>query len=503
MITLSAPLQLTAAYVASITILTLLAAVSRWSRKRTALFAAVGLALFIFALSMYTRLLLIPFNASVERRDFLLTGDEPAYLMTALSLAWDGDIDLANNGTDKDYLIFQRRPYLGSDFSFYNNLVHGRIQSREQSWGNARYMRHRPGTSVLLAPVFLLADHNQRFWAYTLLASCFSLFSIFTVLVLAWDSLQLNPMIALSIFLICGLSPPVYFYLNQVYPELPAGILLAMMALLLVSKKLPDLTLFFLGAMVIWFSDRAIPVALILCTGAWFALPNGWKKTAAIIILGTSGALFAWYCWYRFGVPYPISHNTKMGFSYDLLPQRLLQIMFDGKQGWVWLFPPILLLPAIIWQTLREYPQKLQIFSLNLALLAVLILVAAFDDWQGGTNPRGRYYVIPQLLFLTITSIWLKPDQHLRSTRLFWLIGLGGLSLMQLYWLVPHPKWWFARYHPLFTWKAIQHWYAFIPQLPDHAPMSEWIKLMKMFPFMVLPSLACLLLKEKKNPGTS
>ncbi len=492
-------LLLAAAYCCVLLPLLMLGRLRFHQKKIPALICGLLLAVLTFVLSTYTRQILIPFNADEQRRDFLLTGDEPAYLMTALSLARDGDTDVANNSDAQNYLIYQRRPYRGSGFSFYNKLVHGRIRDREESWGSARYMRHRPGTSVLIAPVFFLAHHNHRFWAYTLLSFCFSCFA--AIAVYSLGRTLLPPTVSLLLTGICGLAPPVYFYLNQIYPELPAGILLASMALLLLLPRQPGLLLFFPAALVIWFSDRAILASLILSAGGWLCLTDRRKKTASFLILGVSGALFAWYCWHRFGVPYPISHNTKMGFSPEMIPVRLVQIFFDGKQGWVWLFPPALLLPVMIWHTLREQEKKIPVTALILSLVSVLVLVAAFDDWQGGTNPRGRYYVIPQLLFLILAAAWVAPGKKPRPLRLYWLIGLGGLALAQLFWLAPNPKWWFARYHPLFTWKAIQPWYAFIPQLPDNAPRQEWLKLLKLAPLLLIPSLTCFLLPEPRKTG--
>ncbi len=492
-------IQLLIAYGFIILLLALLVRLRSWRGRGLALVCALVMAVLILIFSTWTRQILVPFNADEQRRDFLLTGDEPAYLMTALSLARDGDTDVANNSEAKDYLIYQHRPYQGSGFSFYNKLVHGRISGREQSWGKARYMRHRPGTSVLIAPVFFLAHHNHRFWAYTLLSFCFACFAAIAVYSLGQTILP--PTLALLLTGICGLAPPVYFYLNQIYPELPAGILLTAMALLFLLPRRPGLFPFFLAALVIWFSDRTILATLILCAGGWFGLAGAGRKTAAVLILGCSGGLFAWYCWHRFGVPWPVSHNTKMGFSPEKIPVRLLQIFCDGKQGWVWLFPPALLLPVMIWQTLREQEKKIPVTALVLALISVLILVAAFDDWQGGTNPRGRYYVIPQLLFLVLAAAWVSPGGTIRQPRLWWLIGLGGLALTQLFWLAPNPKWWFARYHPLFTWKAIQPWYAFIPQLPDNAPRQEWLKLFRLTPLLILPSLTCFLLPGSRRTG--
>lgn len=493
-------LQLSAAYLFVISSLAIIVAISaRLQERRHVVVWAFVVAIFVFLLATFTRLLIVPFNADESRRDFLLTGDEPAYLMTALSVAHDGDFNLANNAANKDYLLFQRKPYVGSGFEFYNSLAKNRLTAKKDQWADSRYMRHRPGTSILLAPAFLLADHNQRFWSYTIISFCFALFCGFSIYYLA-QVLAIPLPSVLVVCLVCGLSPPVYFYLNQAYPEIPAGILLTSAAVLFLNQKRPSLIPFVLAAFVIWFSDRIILAALILCAGGFFCLQTNKQKFLAVLILGSSGFLFACYCWHRFGLPYPISHNTIMGFSYDKIPTRILQVLFDARQGWVWLFPPVLLVPAMLWQVVKNKHMTLGHATVFIAFTVILLLVAAFDDWGGGTCPRGRYFVIPQLLFMVLAIIWLKEEQG-RMYKLLGLIVLGAVGLMQLFWLAQYPKWWFAGFHPLFSWQEIHVLIFHLPFLPDDAEPREWIKLLKMLPLLCLPSLCFVFLKQKQQNG--
>lgn len=233
---MSAVWQVWVAYAISLVfLLTCIFLASRYRSRGTVVMVALAVVCILLALSTYTRQQLIPFNADQSRYDFLLTGDEPAYLMTALSIARDGDIDVSSNARDKDYLLYQKRPYSGSGFDFYNFLSKDRLNDKKEEWGTARYMRHRPGTSVLLAPAFLLADHNHRFWAYTIISICLSLFCGFSIYYLT-SVLEINFASVLVTCLVCCLSPPVYFYLNQAYPEVPAAILLALVTLLFLKK---------------------------------------------------------------------------------------------------------------------------------------------------------------------------------------------------------------------------------------------------------------------------
>ena len=118
-------------------------------------------------------------------------------------------------------------------------------------------------------------------------------------------------------------------------------------------------------------------------------------------------------------------------------------------------------------------------------------MVAAFGDWRGGTNPRGRYYVIPQLLMVPVFFHWIGLWGAGRRP-VAWLIGLGSLALTPLYWLLGHPSWWYRSYHPFFGWEPIQGFYAWLPSLPDGADPVQWLKLLGWALLLVIPSLACL-----------
>ena len=494
-------LQLILAYSSVVIVLSVIIAFTKKNHRHShIIFWSLILALVIFSLATYARYFIVPYGADQSRQDFLLSGDEPAYLMTALSIAKDGDLNVENNAANKDYLLFQKLPYKGYDFAFFNTLAKNRLASKQESWGNSHYMRHRPGTAFMISPVFLFADSNHRFWAYTLISFCFSLFCGFSCYFLAKKSSIQLPC-ALTLCLVCGLSPPVFFYLNQVYPEIFAGTLLALISLLFILQTRFRILPFILAAIAIWFNDRVILPTLIICAGGFFSLPTRNQQTAAFFILGMSGMMFALYCWQRFGVPYPVLHNTAEGyvFSYGKIPERIFQILFDARQGWVWLFPPVLLLPAILWQVIINKNLTLTSASLAAALVAMLLLIASFDDYGAGTCPRGRYFVIPQLLFMILASVWLQEENG-RKIKMIWFVGLGSLSLMQIFWLIPNPKWWFGNFHPFFSWREIHVLIFNLPFLPDNAEHSEWMKLLKMSPILILPSLSCIFFR--RNPRT-
>jgi len=449
----------------------------------------------------YSRHYLIPYNADTDQRSVLLTGDEPDYLLTALSLARDGDINIANNIARDDYKLFQERAIGGGDFDFFNRISKGRIAAHRAEWGSSRYMQHRPGISVFLSPVFKFSEENYRWWSY---------FSISCVLVLAgvlgWMTalrLGFDGGTMFVVCVVCLLAPPVLFYANQVYPESVAGcLLLAAAGSLSIGRRMVWMAVPVLMG-VIWFTDRALPVFAPLAIATVVALGSWRQRWAAMALLGLSLLLFGFYCQHRFGMPFPISHNEVFDSSLSSVPIRMFQIFFDNMQGWAWLFPPALLLPAILWTIFRQRPLPVIPLMILAGLVLNLAMVAAFGDWRGGTNPRGRYYVIPQLLMIPLLFNWFKlSSRQAGRVYLGWLIALGALALLPLFWLLDHPAWWFRSYHPFFGWEPVQGFYIYLPSLPDQAERHEWLKLLMWLPLLIIPSCACILadMKARKAP---
>lgn len=468
------------------------------ARRVRPLVAGIGLAVLLLLFFAYSRCQLVPYPATAGERAALLTGDEPDYLLTALSLARDGDINIHNNIEQADFRLFQDRPVGGGDFDFFNRISKGRIAAHRAEWGNHRYMQHRPGISAVVAPVFLVVHDNFRWWAYTLISSILVLFAV-----LVWgmaDRLGVDRGLAWVACLGCLLAPPVLFYANQVYPEVVAGCLLAGAATLIMAGGRHVIWAIPALMAVVWFSDRALPAFAVLAVAALSALGLTWKRLLGAALLSVSVILFAVYCQHRFGMPLPISHNEVFDTSLVLVPRRMLQILFDGRQGWVWLFPPALLFPAVLWALGRQRPLPVVPLLIAAALLLNLAMVASFGDWRGGTNPRGRYYVIPQLLMLPLFFQWFRmAGAGERRVRAAWFIGLAALALVPLHWLLECPSWWYRPYHPFFGWEPIQRYYAWLPSLADDAGVREWLKCLAWLPILAIPSAACLWWQEREG----
>ena len=469
-----------------------------WGRQVGRLVMGLLLVVILLSVFAYSRSRIVPYHADAESRAALLTGDEPDYLLTAISLARDHDINVDNNILRRDYQWFQDRPVGGGDFDFFNRISKGRISGHRAEWGSARYMQHRPGISAVVAPVFLVSPHHFR-WAVYLLISCV-LVAFAGMSWLAARRMGVEDGVAWVACLGCVLAPPVLFYANQIYPEAVAGCLLAGAALLIMmGGRLAWLAVPALVA-VVWFSDRALPVFAALATAALLGQPSWRSRGWMALVLVADLFLFGLYCQHRFGQPLPISHNEVFDCSVALAPRRMFQILFDSRQGWVWLFPPVLLLPALAWTLFRQRPLPVVPLTILAALLLNLAMIASFGDWRGGTNPRGRYYVIPQLLMVPLLFHWFRSSWGgIDRVRVGWFIGLLALALVPVPWLVKNPAWWFRLYHPFYGWESIQWFYVYLPSLPDDASRQEWVKVLAWMPLLIVPSVACIWVEMRRK----
>jgi hypothetical protein len=442
-------------------------------RNKIAVFIVISVVLVMAGIARHY---LVPWHADETRRTFLLTGDEPDYLLSAISISRDFDLDVSNNIQNEDYRLFQQRPVGGGDFTFYNKLAQGRLDAKCESWGDRRYMQHRPGTSFVLSPLVTISGQRLRWISYFWISMLLALWAGYILLETA-DAI-LAPVLAMGVILVFTLSPPVLFYANQVYPEVFVGAFLSISVLYLILQKQKY---YWVGVLLlsaaIWFSDRSLPAVFVL---ACALLYQGRKLLSVRIVSGVfaiSIFLFCIYCYQRFGVPWPISHNHIHGFSLMRIPPRMLQVVFDSKQGWLWLFWPLMLAPFCIFDLMWNKNLRWRALPGVAAFVLVIVLVAAFDDWRGGTNPRGRYYVIPQMLMMPLFLYWVGSGCMTRIPRkILAFFGLGMVSILITSLVIRHPNWWFRNYHPAFGWARLNPYYDVLPHLPDDSPPSQWIK---------------------------
>lgn len=194
---------------------------------------------------VYTASAVIGFDPYVSE------GDEPSYLLDALSLVRDLDRDVGNQYADADQIAITGRPALSSELQAYSYDDSGALRSI-----------HGAGMGVILAPAVLLGLGLAGARATMVLIAICAAALLLSVLrrldlapartaTLAWASVVL--------------SLPLVSYADQLFPEVP-GLLLCLIALrVLVGPDPPSTALAAAAASagaLPWFNARFAPLAL-------------------------------------------------------------------------------------------------------------------------------------------------------------------------------------------------------------------------------------------------
>ena len=431
--------------------------------NKYSLFAIIT-ALFIWIILGFSREHLVPFNSSIERASFLLTGDEPEYLLAAYSVAHDLDMDLHNNLLTKSWEKFWIRPVCGpshGDFAYFKRVSSSLSDENKSKWGKKQLLVHRPGTSIIISSVTFFKK-NIRWWAYFTISTLTALCIFFVTMRLHRHEFPIIFVALLCAFTV--ISPPSIFYSNQIFPEIPVSMLfLLSFVLLLKPSTLNVILASFCIAFSTWFSDRAIFPAIFLGI-ACFLLTKGKKMKSLVLFIFMINAIFlAFYFYRRFGVPYPIHHNPRVSPSLNYIFKGLPGILFDRNKGILWLSPMLILSPVafIMWWKSRLYP-KLCFFT-GLAFASSLLAVSSFPDWSGGTCPTGRYGVLFQWLTLPAFLVWSKSGMNTKQKAM--VLFLFFIGLLQTIFIYDHPNWWYRKYSPIFEYKCLYPIYNVMPDM--------------------------------------
>ncbi len=357
--------------------------------------------------------------------------DEPQYLLSALSLAEDGDLDIA------DELAAGR----AADFHPDDLPVQTQIRP-----DGSQLSPHDPLLAVLLAPAVAAGG-----WvgAKLALATVAGVLAALLVWVAARRFAVPLP-IAGVVVGVATASAPLAVYGQQVYPELPA----ALAAVAAVAALTGRLRRGGLGTLVVavvalpWLSVKYVPVAAVLALLGLAALWQAGRRRAATVVAATLGlagigflglhrVLYGGWTAYAAGDHFQDSGEMGVvGFAPDYAGRstRLVGLLVDRDFGLVaWQPAWLLLVPAVAalpWLLPRTGPLgRLPGWPVLLAPLLTGWLVATFValTMHGYWWP-GRQLVVVLPLAVLAVAVWLAG--LLRAARPAWqrvVLGAGGL----------------------------------------------------------------------------
>ena len=245
-----------------------------------------------------------------------LTGDEPFYVMTAISLIQDHDLDESNNYADHDYDEFYPADPLPAGWrgwpSFPRELPpHPAVSTRP-----GLHTKHGLGVSFLIAVPYAIGG---RIGADLVIILCASLLAgqMFLLATEAGADQRLAAAIALALAVAMPIGP----YALLIFPEVPAALLLVYAV-----RRLSAPTNSF-GRMILtgtavgllpWLHQRFDPTAAVLAVillVRWRDTRPVWKLAAAFAPIATLGSTLILYNEWLYGQPYQNTHDHA-GFNH-------------------------------------------------------------------------------------------------------------------------------------------------------------------------------------------
>ena len=424
--------------------------------------AAVTLLALYACLAVY-REHLIPHNADAERARWLLTGDEPAYLLAARAWAVGDGLNLRHVHEHGEHLKFYDCDIMGpGQFSWRNHLAsgHNPLLDRSGWWGDKQFKHHMPGFPLLIAP---LSGLHQFRWAVALFEG---LLVTALAVFLLWQVRRLPPCwfcaAALAVLAFLG-AAPIAFYTTQAFPETAAGVF-ALMALVLVVSPQPLIRM--LGSAVLvatlWLTPRMLPgVILADMVLAYSAVRQ--RRWLELLVIGAGLALFFGYNLFIWGTftPPALDPNSPLD------PWRLFRgtlISFFGNDVGLFFLNPATWIGAVaaVGLILRHRDEQTLVWTA--LFVGAVAAVAIYPCWRAGTCPAGRYQtILAYLLLLPALRAFMMASDPWRARLLTTLLVLSAIGLSSGLFMAVEPRFWFRDYHPLFGYVPLQRFYSWLP----------------------------------------
>src|SRR5215217_3399043 len=395
------------------------------------------------------------------------TADEPQYLLTAISLAEDHDLDIA------DELAAGRwRPF---------HAVALPTQT-EALAGGRRLSPHDPLLPLLLAGPVAVGGWVGAKLAMAALAGLLAALLVWT----AVRRLGVPVGVAALAAVVFACSPPLAVYGSQLYPELPAALAVLAAAAALLSPGAPTRrATLVVGAAVAalpWLGVKYAPVAAAIALVAGWRLARAGQGRRALALAGSLAAagvaflvLHRW--WYGGWTPYAAGDHfvrgelTVVGTEPDYLgrSRRLVGLLVDRGFGLAAWQPAWLLAVPAVAALARRRPPGWAAVAAPLAagwLVATFIALTMQGWWFGG-----RQVVVVLPLAVLAVAWWAGRGGHRRPVL---LAVAGGVGVLAQLWLVldgvaGRVTWAvdpMATTNPLYrAWRLV---------LPDYLAMSWW-----------------------------
>jgi hypothetical protein len=390
------------------------------------------------------------------------TGDEPRYVRIAASLLHDGDTDVSNAAENVGRRVSLERtaralasippaafrtaveavaaafgrPPEGEAASLGGQVVRGRK-------GGEFYV-YLPGLPVLLLPAMALdsvvaPSYLGTVMLFSIALGALNAFAVYRLMTTVYPEGKDNLLVSMAL----ALTPPLFAYSFQIYPEVTASICLSACAIPILrrsdSPPLRELLGFACGASLLpWLHTKYYSILGIVVL-AFLVRHRNLAKTRLAVALGLpalAAGLQALYTFEITGSVLPDALWVLNGYPrgthlFHAETPAGLHYLFLGASEGLLVYAPQYLFALLGLVALAR--QSRWAFGLSIAILIPHVLIAASHDegGAGGWSPPSRYFVaVTPVLALGIAA-WLSKRRSLGPMVLFaasFWIGLGMLE---------------------------------------------------------------------------
>lgn len=436
-------------------------------RKVCDFLVALVTGLILFAVFSVDRENLVPHNADFDRARWRLTGDEPAYLLTAQAIASGDGEDVSRVHAAGTYSNYQHRIVIGDTqwtWQDYKRLKCPHWIDRSESWGQTRQVIQRPPLIAFFSAPFSLNSSHPR-WSILVAIDIFAALACFLLIRLTGckgRSLFFAAFACIATF--C--SMPALSYVSAIYPELIVGCLMAL-SMMLWRRSEPVLHAVAVLPLFIslWGSGRVVP-AIGLATLVMVYQEFRRRKWIIPVLMGAGWCLYIGYNLWLWG--YPVPPTPENGGTLQLLriPVGLAENFLGNDVGLFLLCPASVVSFACCVYELVRHRDDPAIIPTATMIAGVAVLVASYSFPRAGSCPAGRYQVVQVVLLLVPVLIFFEHEKtgsrFLKIVQIA-LLALGAVSLIMGITVAVNPSWKFERFHPFFKIKRLQHYYQYLP----------------------------------------
>jgi hypothetical protein len=418
-----------------------------------------------------------------------VTGDEPFYLMTAISIWRDYDLDESNNYDQKQYLEFSPPCSTIVQSNFAGELTSPGFMapgllpcSGRESWSfplpphnstevkqSGMFTKHGLGLSILIAPFYALSGRSGVMLVLTIIYSLLGV-NIFMLL----NDIYKMPFLSSIVTLATILSCPFICYSSLIFPSLTAALLFTysfrQIRLLSMGEKSLTPTRYLLVGLSIgilpWLHSiyilLSVPLVLyyvcgkpayILCENCLNKVDNqisrnqskGYWLLWTMLAITFSGIIY-YYLW-LYGTPLPNTQDHAGFTNIDKLPLNALGLILDQKWGLL-PFAPIYFIAFIgivlfyfdQFKTLNIRQENFGKWSLYCSI-TYLIVIASYNQWWGEWCPPSRYIVpVLPLLIIYLQYGIMRLNVSLKITSKILFTILGAYTFLVTCLILKNPK---------------------------------------------------------------